>query len=339
MLSKLKPMGMNEYKRDACLPQTRLDVVEFILERIADGSNDGQRVLWLYGLAGSGKSTISTTIARMMHELRCLDTFFFFDHSIPERNAATLITTMAYQLANFNTRIGAKLSQIVEDNSNITEMPFDIQFANLLSVNALQSVEWSGGLIVLVIDALDECGSETERKKLLQALTKGFRDLPPFIRVILTSRQESDIQHALMSHPAVYPYHLSIDSAASRDDISKFLWHCLNEIRTTNEYAHLGSNWPGDDKINALAKRAAGLFVWASTACLYIDSRTPDRCLHEVITQHSVDAPPQLFASLDELYKVVLTICPAHGPTLSSALIVVTSSVQSYAQGSPYPVL
>ena len=296
---------MNEYNRDPCLPKTRLDILKFIMERIADGSSDGQRVLWLYGLAGSGKSTLSTTIARMMRELHCLGAFFFFDRDIPERNTATLITTLAYQLADFDARIGAEVSRVVESNPNIADMPFDFQFANLLSAKALQAVEWSGAPVVLVIDALDECGSEMERKKLLQALSKGFQDLPPFIRVIVTSRQESDIQRALTS-PAVHPYHLNIDSAASRDDISEFLRHRLNEIRTTNEYLRLGSNWPGDDKINALAKRAAGLFVWASTACLYIESHAPDRRLNELITQQSVDTSSQPFANLDRLYKTGL---------------------------------
>ena len=297
----------NEYNRDKlCLPQTRLDVVKFIMERTADGSSDGQRVLWIYGLAGSGKSALSTTIAWIMRELHCLGAFFFFNRDILERNAATLITTLAYRLADFDARIGAEVSRIVENNPNIAEMPFDFQFANLLSANALQSVEWSGGPIVLIIDALDECGTEMERKKLLQALSKGFRDLPPFIRIIVTSRQESDIQRALTSHPAVHSYHLNIDSAASRDDISEFLQHRLNEIRTTDEHLPLGPNWPGDDKINDLTKLAAGLFIWASTACLYIDSHTPDRRLNELITQQSVDTSSQPFANLDRLYKAGL---------------------------------
>jgi hypothetical protein len=33
----------------------------------------------------------------------------------------------------------------------ISAMPFDLQFANLLSAKVLQSLEWSGGPIVLVI--------------------------------------------------------------------------------------------------------------------------------------------------------------------------------------------
>lgn len=297
---------MSEYNRDACLPKTRLDVIKSIVEWIADGSSDQKRVLWLYGLAGSGKSTLSTTIARMMRELRHLGAFFFFNRDIPERNAATMITTLAYQLAQFNARIGAVVSEIVESTPNIAEMPIDFQFANLLSAKALQSVEWSGGPIVLVIDALDECGTEKDRVKLLRVLWNGLSDLPSFIRFIIASREEADIQRTLASHPAVCSYHLHIDSAASRGDISEFLRHHLTEIRATNKYLQLDSDWPGDEKIDALTERAAGLFVWASTACLYIDSYTPDRQLNELITEQSVDTSSEPFANLDRLYKAGL---------------------------------
>jgi hypothetical protein len=80
--------------------------------------------------------------------------------------------------------------------------------------NHMKSVVWSGGQIVLVIDALDDCGSNKHRKELLPALSKGFRNLPSFIRIMMVSRQESDI---LGSHSAVYRYSLGIDSVVNRN--------------------------------------------------------------------------------------------------------------------------
>jgi len=135
---------MPEYNRMACLAKTRLDVIKSVTDWITDESNDQKRVLWLYGVAGSGKSTIATTIAWMMRELHRLGAFFFFDRDIPERNAATLIRTLAYQLALFDAQIGDEMSRIVESIPLIAERPLDFQFANLLSAKALQLVEWSG---------------------------------------------------------------------------------------------------------------------------------------------------------------------------------------------------
>ena len=169
--------------------------------------------------------------------------FFFFDRDIPERNASTLIRTLAYQLALFDVSIGAEMSRITESIPRITEMPLDFQFTNLLSAQALKLVEWSGGPVVVVIDALDECGNETERKVLMQALSKGFSNLPSFMRVIVVSRPETDIEDMLSSHEAVHPYSLDIDSAATQEDISEFLRHWFSDIRRMMRHSRLGVDW------------------------------------------------------------------------------------------------
>ncbi|KIM89872.1 hypothetical protein PILCRDRAFT_812653 [Piloderma croceum F 1598] len=304
LLSHLKPVDMNEYNRNGCLPDTRLDVTKVIIDWIADESSDRKHVLWLYGLAGSGKSTLSTTIARMMRDLQRLGGFFFFDRDIPERGAAKLVTMLSYQLANFDGRIGVEISRIVDSIPNIAEMPLEFQFATLLSVNALRSVEWTRGSIIIVVDAIDESGSEADRKILMEALSKGLSGLPLFVRIMVVSRQEPDIQRALGSHSHVRPYLLEFDSAETMGDILQFVRHRLEEIRVKGGF--LGTDWPGDDKINALADRASGLFIWASTACLYIESYDPDQRLCELIDQWSESNSSGPFAQLDSLYKTGL---------------------------------
>ncbi|MDQ1532138.1 MAG: hypothetical protein QOE37_2263, partial [Microbacteriaceae bacterium] len=306
VLSKLKPVDMDEYNRIPCLPKTRLDVIKAFTEWIADGLNNQKKVLWLHGLAGSGKSTISTTLAHTMRGLHRLGAFFYFNRDIPERNAATLIGTLAHQLATFDAQIGAEVSRVVERNPNIAAMPLDFQFANLLATKALKSMEWSGGPIVLVIDALDECGTERDRRHIMQVLSKGFSDLPPFVRVVVSSREEPDIEAAFEPHPAIYSYHLDINSPTTGEDITEFLRYRLAEIRTANKYILFPSDWPSDNVLYALRARAAGLFVWASTACLYVDSHDPLRRLEDLLTQESVDTSSAPFANLDRLYKTGL---------------------------------
>jgi hypothetical protein len=300
----LKPVEMNEYNRHVCLPNTRLDVIKSIIAWITDESTDRESVLWLSGLAGTGKSTLSTTIAWMMRDLGHLGGFFFFDRDIPERDAGTLIRTLAYQLALFDAHIGDEMSRIVENIPRIAEMPLDFQFTNLLS-KTLERVRWFGGPILLVIDALDECLGGTHRRELLQALSTGFQNLPPFIRVMVVSRQEDDLQHTLGYHSAVYQYRLGIDSATDQEDISQFIRYRLDHIRMKTKYLPLDSDWPSHDKINALTKSACGLFVWASVACSYIDSYDPGRRLNELISQQSYTTSGP-FAALGRLYKTCL---------------------------------
>ncbi|KAF8636822.1 hypothetical protein AX14_010381 [Amanita brunnescens Koide BX004] len=66
----LKPEDMNEYNRAPCLENTRRDVIYDIMEWNADDSAEGKKVLWVYGLASTGKCTLSTTIAQIMRTLQ-----------------------------------------------------------------------------------------------------------------------------------------------------------------------------------------------------------------------------------------------------------------------------
>ena len=300
----LKPEDMDEYNRTPCLENTRRNVINDVMQWIADDSKEAKKVLWVHGLAGTGKSTLSNTIAGMMDNLHRLGAFFFFNRDIPQRNFATLIRTLAYRLAMFDSRFGEAISRVVANHDNIAEMRLEAQFENLLSSNALGSVKWFGGPIVLIIDALDECGSEADRKILMPVLSKGFSNLPSFIRILVVSRQESDIQRALGSHLHLRPYPLDIDSATNKDDILEYIRHRLQEIRMNDGY--LGDHWPGDDKISALAKGAGGLFVWASTACLYIESGYPSRRLSELLEKQPASDSFGPFAQLDGLYKTGL---------------------------------
>ena len=294
---------MDEYNRTPCLENTRLNVMNDLMDWIADDSSERKNVLWLYGLAGTGKSTVATTIAQVMRNLHRLGAFFFFNRNIHRRNFATLIRTLAYQLAIFDARFGAAISRILENMENIAEMPLEFQFKKLLSASTLGSVEWSGGPIVLIIDALDECENKANRKILMQVLTKGFSDLPSFIRIMVISRPELDIQRALESHSNVRPYPLDIDSVTN-ENVLTFIRHRLEEIRTKEGY--LGG-WPGDVKINSLANLAGGLFVWASTACSYIERGfDPNRRLSEILDKQRLDVSSGPNEALDSLYTTVL---------------------------------
>ena len=295
---------MDETHRTPCLENTRCNVIDDVFKWISDDSSKAKKVLWVYGLAGTGKSTLSTTIAQTMRRRHRLGAFFFFNRDIRQRNFATLIRTLAYQLAVFDTRFGDAISRAVKNNNNIAMMPLVFQFETLLSANALKSVKWSGGPIVLIIDALDECGSEAERKILMQALSTGLSNLPSFMRIMVVSRPEPDIQYALGSHLDLRPYPLDIDSAINKHDVLWFIRHRLEEIR--KKCGCLGDQWPGDDKITSLANRAGGLFIWASTACLYIEDGYPSRRLSVLVNKQPDRNSSEPFAQLDSLYKTSL---------------------------------
>jgi adenylylsulfate kinase-like enzyme len=59
---------MDAFSRPECLPDTRQDILKFITDWLTTPSPN-ENILWLYAMAGFGKSTISTTVAEYFREL------------------------------------------------------------------------------------------------------------------------------------------------------------------------------------------------------------------------------------------------------------------------------
>lgn len=259
------------------------------------------RVFWLYGLAGSGKSAISTTVADILRRHGLLGALVFCNRDIKERSEpSNVIRNIAYQLALFDSQICDRIVAAINNASNIAESPLLWQFDNLL-VEPLLSQPASQP-IVIILDALDECGDPESRAALMDLLAKESVRLPAFIRIIVTSRGESDIRRAF-TQVHVIAHEINIASTGNCEDILSFIRHQMKVIRTGKHLLHLPHDWPGDIAVRALAGRASGLFVWAVTACRFMDAHNPQKQL-DILLRADVNSKPQL--ALDNLYKTAL---------------------------------
>jgi pantothenate kinase-related protein Tda10 len=90
----------NSYKRQdepLCLHNTRIDILHRI--HIWADEQDERGIFWLYGLAGTGKSTISRTIAHRYNEQNRLGASFFFSKGGGDvSNTGKFFTSLAVQL-------------------------------------------------------------------------------------------------------------------------------------------------------------------------------------------------------------------------------------------------
>ena len=81
-----------------CHPQTRKVILKEIMNWIRD-IHKLELFLWLYGPAGSGKSSIAQSIAELCYAAEILDASFFFSRTAAGRNNDRLfIPTLTYQL-------------------------------------------------------------------------------------------------------------------------------------------------------------------------------------------------------------------------------------------------
>ncbi|KIM73744.1 hypothetical protein PILCRDRAFT_719267 [Piloderma croceum F 1598] len=298
-LRKLEPARMDACTRIECLPGTRTDILQSIDDWQSNTEAD-QRILWLHGLAGSGKSILATTIANLFSERGYLGAFVFFDRDVKERNqSSNVIRTIAHQLGSFNALFGTSIAAVINDMPRILLSPLSLQFTKLI-VEPLSTLPWTGSSVVIVLDALDECA---DRKLLLAILAAESIRLPSFIRIIITSRDEFDLRAAFAGKVHISVQELDISTERNVEDISAFLQIRMKEIRDANVSLRLPPDWPGDASVRALGQRAAGLFAWASTACHFIDGYDPQHCLG-ILLQGTPCSKAE--SALDTLYRTAL---------------------------------
>ena len=266
--------------------------------------SETHNTFWLYGIAGCGKSTLTTTIANYLQHLGRLGAFIFFDRSA-ESEPKYFVRTLAYQLGTFDPRIGNAISRAIADNPRIEESPLRLQFTNLI-LQPLVSLqhELNQGPIVIVFDALDECAIPSRRKMLLRLLADELKALPPFVRFLITSRPEVDLVTTFKGKSNFYTHEFQIDHESNMRDVKSYLRRQLEDIRVTNKYPNLAPDWPGENALAALSQRSAGLFVWCSTAIRFIeDGQDPEERLRILLNS---EFRVQAEQALDDLYITAL---------------------------------
>lgn len=265
-------------------------------------ADSDQNVLWLRGVAGSGKSTVSTTVAEYFRTISRLGAFLFFERGKSEPNA--VIRTLAYKLASFNSTIAKHVIAAFENDNDIAKAPAASQFEKLIMEPLTESASAMQGPVFIILDAMDECGTPESRKELMRLISQKFPKLPSNFRFLFTSRPEADIMHALtIAHNSIREIELDYTSEASRSDVLTYLRHEMNKIIRSVPEVQIPKDWPWDSNIKLLAEVAEGLFIWASTAVkLVASSDSPFRKLKDLIA----DSQSLSKFGLDELYATVL---------------------------------
>ena len=231
-------------------------------------------VLWLAGVAGSGKSTIATTIASRLLGLRRCGAFLHFDRNDPTNSSPdAVIRTLSHQLARFHPRIREAVSKALEEIPRLETATNVVQFEKLLRkpLNDVESLE-SEGPITIIIDALDECGDARSREGLLEVLCDELARLPRAFRILITSRDEFDIRSSL-SRPNIMKRTIDTSNTDSDSDIKLYFQHSLSKLSVS--HSSLSDYLSAKDPIPRLVEQAGGLFIWASTAIKFMGQKNP----------------------------------------------------------------
>ncbi|KAK6810873.1 hypothetical protein RU639_013594 [Aspergillus parasiticus] len=251
---------------DFCLPDTRTDLQRQILEW---AKSDEKFIFWLNGMAGTGKSTIARTVARLLKNQRMLGATFFFKRGEADRgNAKLLVSTIAVQLVSQHPQLLPAVLDAIKNDTYIASKSLGEQFDKLIYQPLVQQHADQSRMIVIVIDALDECDRGDDMRLILRLLFQLQEIKTVHLRVLLTSRPELPIRLGFkkeVNHQDLLLHELPAEMI--RHDIRVFLEYKLSEIRDERE---LSLDWPGQENIEKLVIMAVPLFIFAATLCRFV---------------------------------------------------------------------
>jgi len=302
------PFSARKREREStCLPGTRTDLLHDIYDWV-DGESS-QSIFWLSGLAGTGKSTIAQTVAVTYSAKKALGASFFFSRGGRDvGHAEKFVTTIAFQLANIIPGLKRKVCDAISKRSDITTQSLRDQWQDLV-LSPLLNLDGKDcrSRYALVIDALDECEDQNDIQIILQLLAE-VRSLKVVqLRVLLTSRPEVTIRYGFdqihKDEHEDFVLHDILPSIVDHD-ISIFLMDKLRLIRRKYQFQ---ADWPEESTITSLVQSSNGLFIWAATACRFIEQGGQLAQDRLSLLLHEANSTVEPARKLDEIYTTVLT--------------------------------
>jgi hypothetical protein len=153
--------------------------------------------------------------------------------------------------------------------------------------------------LVFVIDAFDECGDDRSRLRLLKLLT-GATTRASWLKIIITSRPEADIQHSFdkLIHSSYWQYDLGTD----QEYIHDLRTFAQSEFDLVAQQWHLPTPWPEESLLNRVISQADGLFIFIKALALALE-----RCANPTdFLKATSEAPGAGLRALYRLYSSIL---------------------------------
>jgi len=266
----------------------------------------GQRVFWLNGLAGTGKSTIQTLAETTFADGK-LGASFFCSRDFEDRsNLQVIFPTLAFQLACQYPCFRKELLEVLRESPDVGHESLCLQMEKLI----IGPFKATSIPTLIIIDALDECKDEEPASAILSMLSR-YVDQIPDVKFFITGRPEPRIRsgfrlESLAPITEVLKLHEVKPEAVDRD-IELFFWIQFTNLSKNRSDLDLTEDWPSSSDVEILGRKAAGFFIYASTVVKFIasDIDPPTERL-SLITSLPESTADEGKSGVDQLYTKVL---------------------------------
>ncbi|KXN83490.1 mRNA cap guanine-N7 methyltransferase [Leucoagaricus sp. SymC.cos] len=312
-----------------CHPGTRVSILEDA-KRFFQDPEPLNKVLWLCGPAGVGKSAIVQTIAESLNESTSeADPRFgaavFFSRPNRRDNPKHVFTTIAYQLSVRYPFYRQYIAAGLANDPLFLDKSMSEQFKRLIVQPFTNQHLYRGPKpLVILLDGLDECDGDREQMNIVLLICRFVLQHPdvPLLWVI-ASRPEPHIRdtfHRPDISTAFTKVNVPIDSDEACKDVEKYLRKAFEEIK--QNYPECFSEtvqWPTETQILAICAAVLGLFAFAETVRRFVEDTEhgdPITQLEEVLTvikkthEQGDKSSRNPLATLDALYIRVLSSVP-----------------------------
>ncbi|CAG7851324.1 SubName: Full=Related to WD40-repeat protein (Notchless protein) {ECO:0000313/EMBL:CCA70723.1} [Serendipita indica DSM 11827] len=294
-----------------CLKGTREAVLETI-RRWADDDSSEKPIFWLCDIAGSGKSTVAMSAVEAWRREGVLGGRFFF--SIASSEASTtdkFCSTIARDLVHHIPELAPHVAEAVKRNPSFMRSSLEEQFQTLVS----DPVHHRQGRVIIVIDALDECKSGSQRRELVEVLTTALEGCNN-LKIFVTSRPDPVIQPVLGTLSIKIKLEDRLHDVSHHDnidDIGIYVHQSLDGILS-------------NEKRQRLVDKANGLFIWASTACRLLSDET-SLSPPEIIYDHLISMDQA--GDIDDIYRLIFERTnPKHYPVMHKMLALLLAAFE-----------
>ncbi|KAJ3853631.1 hypothetical protein EV368DRAFT_38530 [Lentinula lateritia] len=241
--------------RSPCHPETRKDILSEIETWAIDASSEPG--YWMFGLAGTGKSTIAFSVCEILKGRKVLAATFFCSRQTPEcNNYRLIIPTLSYQLARFSRTFAMSVKEILAQDSDIVTKRPEVQMEKLLIEPwkaVIKAAQMGSFHPVLVLDALDEC---QDIAKVLQPLVSA-----------ISKKELQGLKFFITSRPELKAY--------SASGMKEFILHNVEEDKVQNDISvylqkELQEIFSEEEQLNILTNLSQKLFIYAATVVRFV---------------------------------------------------------------------